>query len=584
MDDAMETVDQYVFRWDAANPSGGTGFGAVAWSGDHHTARGIQRSLGSTLEVAGENAVPGLVRVERNDRVLLGRRTLGRDPGGRAGTICHALVGRKDGLSTVRCLALHAWRWQRADVPVEIVRGSLPAVPLDLLTLGRDEELDRLADELREPATVRALVALTAEVLRDPDRRFSVLDPSAGREPHALLLGLWRVFGSLLENHPLGWSFATHDTDDAKPLRFVFLTTWPAHPPSNDQHLRLDPWKPRAGRTDRADAVATELVAWILEAVPGTVNRTLARHVPREHPGRGKRTWLLEAAERALRRDSPTPRRGPSPPPSPSPRTEARPPTYTPPPAPNPAPAPTPTRPPASPPAGTWLGFEGAQRAVAGTPPDDHEAEELLEAVRVMDGSDPGLPALLARIQDRQPRWPQSLRLHYCWTLLNRRLLLHAWLGDTDSERATAVAKLYQQAVRPFAEEPDVSDKLTEVLLEERRLSREHPAARAALTHIVHDGTGLPSEHLSELLAHIWSEEPPRTSSPPPMTGWDDRPIPPTPEPPPPNPRPHPHARVTQTNRRWGASKLESPEKVMVAIGSGVVFLFILLFTLLLTR
>ncbi|WP_158920416.1 hypothetical protein [Streptomyces sp. NBRC 109706] len=553
MDDAMETVDQYVFRWDAENSAGGTGFGVVAWSGERSDAADVQRALASTLDVAGENTIPGLVRIERGHRVLLGRRTLGLDPGGRAGTVCHALVGHRSVLPPITCLALHDWRWQQDELPVETVRGGLPPVPTEPLTHGRDEELFRLTDELREPTALRTLVALTAEVLRDPNRRFSVLDLSGGREPHTVLLGLWRLFGPLLGGQPLGWSFATHDSDYAKRLRFTFLTAWPTHPSSNERHVRVDPRKQTG---DRAEQLARVLVDLSLaEEGGGNVSRTLERRAPQEETRRNRKDWLLRTAERALSR-TPQPVQRSSPPRRTQPTPEPRPQAAA---GPGPQAAAGPT--------------EGA------APSADLRALRLIRAVRESDFSDPSLRDLIAPIAAEHPHWSRDLQLRYCHVLLEHRLFLRAGLADTEERSAVEVARLYRQAVKPFADERQVAATLATILPEETERTRSHPIARPALDHILKDGAGV-SEAVWYQILKVWHpEEPPRPPRPPapptpspPRTSWDQPPSHPAPT----------HPTTTHRDRRPWLPEVTGVGMVGAAIVACLVTILVL--TILATR
>jgi hypothetical protein len=530
--DAVETVEQLVFRWNAQNRSGATGFGAVAWSGKRDTAENILRTVGPTLEVAGENAVPGLVRMEGKNSVLLGRRTLGRDPGGRAGTICHALLGPKAKLTPPRCLALHAWRWQEDDLPIDTVQERLRPVPYELLTAQLPEEWDRLTDAIRDPGVAQTLVAVTAEVLRNPNRRFSVLDRSDGHDPYAVLWGLYGMFGHLLEDHPLGWSFATHDTDDTKPLRFTFLPDWTAHPSGGKRRVRVDP---EQRQENQPEQIAKELVERHLNAAePETVRKALSKYAPRKDSRDGRSDWLLRTAERALSR--------------------------------------IPAAPP-EPPEPSYVEHPEA------------EAEALLSALRLMDDEDQALPGLLNGIEARHSNWSRDLRLRFCRTLLDRRLFLRAWLADTEGERATAVAGLYRWAVRPFAGDPEVAVRLRNILPEELESSRGHPAARAALLQIIQQNPGFPDETWSELVLTALREEPSRRPSPSPSPPVEPtRPLPTAPAPkrawyPEPPPR-EPSGRDPEERRRVTRDPVDAnlwPERIAIGLIAFVVVVVILL-------
>ncbi|TDC18537.1 hypothetical protein E1265_25090, partial [Streptomyces sp. 8K308] len=443
-----DTVDQLVFRWDADNPTGSTGFGLVAWSGDRDRAERVQHAVGPRLQVAGEPAAPGLVRVlgRSGNSVLLGHRTPGLDPAGRPGTVCHALEGPAEHLTTAACLALHAWTWQRDPLPLDRVRGPLAAVPVTDLTAGREENLLRLTRASREPRVTGTLAAVVAEVLRNPNRRFALLDRSEGRDPFAVLWGLHGIFGELLAGQPLGWSFATHDTDDATRLRFVFLPDWPAHASADGSRVRLDPERRRG---DLADELADRLTRWHLTpAEPGFDGKgtTVAAALRAASPPPGRRAddgWLLRSAERALGRDSrPGPRPGPGP------------------------------------------------REVPRRPADD----ELLRALGRRDTPAEDLPTLLAEADARLDGWPASRQERFCVLVLERRLFLaHLAAGEPD-DRAAQVTRLYRRAVRRFASEPWAADRLRTLLPQLWLASDTSPAAREVLREILGDRPGLPED------------------------------------------------------------------------------------------
>ncbi|MBT2395425.1 hypothetical protein J7E89_05435, partial [Streptomyces sp. ISL-100] len=162
-------MDQVVLRRDADNLSGTTGFGSVAWSIRPDEADGFFRRFGPLLRATGGAARPGLVRLEHRGRTVLLRRVPWRDPGGRASTVCHALMGSSDILDAETCLGLHAWSWSQDGPPMEEARGRLDQVRASTLIASA---LDG------QPALTAGLPA--AELLLHPERRMSLLEPEGG--------------------------------------------------------------------------------------------------------------------------------------------------------------------------------------------------------------------------------------------------------------------------------------------------------------------------------------------------------------------------------------------------------------------
>jgi hypothetical protein len=297
-------ADQLVFRWDADNRSGNTGFGLVAWSCDPEQAEKVFRAVARKLQVAGDEVAPGLVRIvagRTKESVLLVRRVLGHDPGGRPGTVCHALLGSTRILDVETCLGLHRWSWDGSDLPLNEVRGGLDPVPAGTLLQASMPECDDLSRF--RPEVARPLIAATAEVLRHPGSRYTFLDRTGGEFPYRILWGLHGILGELRATHPLGWSFATHDTDDSEKLRFVFVPRWPASASHDERRVRTDLEQPCE---DRALILATELVKHHLEwsrhggdgpsRVP-TALAAAAGELGRLEPGDA----LLDAAEHAVK-------------------------------------------------------------------------------------------------------------------------------------------------------------------------------------------------------------------------------------------------------------------------------------------
>ncbi|WP_314174751.1 hypothetical protein [Streptomyces winkii] len=310
-------ADQLVFRWDADNRSGNTGFGLVAWSNDPERAEKVFRGVARKLQVSGDEVAPGLVRIvdRTGESVLLVRRVLGHDPGGRPGTVCHALLGSNASLGVETCIGLHRWSWEGSDLPLNEVRGRLDPVPAKALlqaSMPQCEDLSRFLPQVAEE-----LSAATAEVLRHPGSRYTFLDRTGGEFPFLILWGLRGILGELRATHPLGWSFASHDTDDSEKFRFVFVPRWPASAAHDERRVRTDLQQPR---DDRALMLATELVNHHLEwsgrggeglrRVPATLAEA-AGELGRLESGDA----LLAAAERAVKHLGPAVR-----PPGPGPR------------------------------------------------------------------------------------------------------------------------------------------------------------------------------------------------------------------------------------------------------------------------
>jgi hypothetical protein len=303
MTQGQTCANQLVFRWDAENRSGNTGFGLVAWSCDPEQAEKVFRAVARKLQVAGDEAAPGLVRIlgRSGESVLLVRRVLGHDPGGRPGTVCHALLGSNRTLDVQTCLGLHRWSWTGSDVPLNEVRGHLDPVPTRVLLQASMQQCDDLSRFL--PDVRRPLSAATAEVLRHPGSRYTFLDRTGGEFPYRVLWGLHGIFGGLRAAHPLGWSFATHDTDDSEDFRFVFVPRWPASASHDECRVRTDLDQPYE---DRASTLAAELVGHHLEwsryggdgpsPVPAALSAATAG-LERLEPGDA----LLAAAERAVK-------------------------------------------------------------------------------------------------------------------------------------------------------------------------------------------------------------------------------------------------------------------------------------------
>ncbi|MEV5596699.1 hypothetical protein [Streptomyces sp. NPDC052496] len=289
-------VHQIVFRWDADLAVGGAGVGPVAWSGNRAGLEPIYRKVASLLSVPGDKARENLARVElrgepgHESSVLLIRRIPDQDRGGRPSTTSHALLGSASVLTPARCLGLHAWRWDGSDINLREAEGrSLECVPAQVLRAATEPEAPALTE--RAGLFAGELTAVLTERLRAPRRRLSVLDHTDGDGPVHVLWALWNLAGRALP----GWSFATHDTRDARPFRYVFVPEWPVSATRDQQLTRLDPARPgrggdgRDGRVpdhgDQAGEAAARLAEHYLEirhdpgALRGTRDALAERHV-----------------------------------------------------------------------------------------------------------------------------------------------------------------------------------------------------------------------------------------------------------------------------------------------------------------
>ncbi|MFB7369323.1 hypothetical protein ACFC0D_05720 [Streptomyces sp. NPDC056222] len=280
-------VDQIVFRWDSENVSGSTGFGPVAWSAPHEEVETLFGIFGALLRASGEETRPALLRLHQRAGVLLIRRTPWTDPGGRSSVICHALVGSAELLDPATCLGLHGWNWEGAALPLAEVRGPLPVVPA--------RALERASGPIALQEVESELVGTTAELLRNPKARFTLLD-ERGDTACPVLWGLHGMFGGLLPDRR--WTFASHDTVELPALRFVFVGKWAGAASRNTDRRRVDP-RERLG--DRAEEIATRLVhhhLWSLSEADARKTASVADAL-RAVPGSEDRP-LLETAERAL--------------------------------------------------------------------------------------------------------------------------------------------------------------------------------------------------------------------------------------------------------------------------------------------
>ncbi|OII66006.1 hypothetical protein BJP40_14900, partial [Streptomyces sp. CC53] len=488
-------VDQVVFRWDTENLSGTTGFGPVACSCPPERADDLFRRTGALLRGTGEVTAPALLRLERADEVLLVRRAPWRDAGGRASTLCHALLGPAAVLDPATCLGLHHWSWQGTDLPLADVRGRLPRVAEAPLVAAADEGLRALTAAL--PRVRHELTGAVAEFLRHPTASFTLLDPR-GDAACPVLWGLHGIFGGQAVR---GWTFATHDTDETDRLRFVFVSRWSGAAAAAGNRRRTDPAE-RCG--DRAETVAETLVRHQLRA-EYAVGEALQRVA-----SRARGMPLLAQAEAAL----PLLRPAPQAPPAEPVRTV---------PPERPAPAgdrsPLGRRPDAARGGGPRRGPErGDVRAALDDPHAPHAAEtlsrasddELVRALRLGARHD-GLALVVREAAARWPGWGREQRTALCAVVLRMELFVTERAGPgphpDDAVRAADAAALYEWAVRPLLGDPDLAAEVT--LLLPRLFTSPHGAARAAVRHITDaPSPGLPETAWQALLKAARSRRP----------------------------------------------------------------------------
>ncbi|MFI1951391.1 hypothetical protein ACH437_06015 [Streptomyces xinghaiensis] len=296
-------VDQIVFRWDAGNTLGTTGFGPVAWSCGRETAEEFFRRAAALLRSTAAETVPALIRLEQGGQAMLVHRSPWPAPEGRrSSTVCHALLGPPGILDADLCLGLGRWSWAGSGLPLGDVRGSLEAVHQSALRPSAEDGQRTLQAGL--PDVAETLTAVAAEFLRDPGQGFTVLDRAGGDSARRVLWGLHGLFSGVRSG---GWTFATHDTAEDPAIRFLFVRSWPGTVSQGTDRIRMDP-RERLG--DRAERVAAELVDHYLRRVEEgegheyEVAKALAAAAgdpgPRGPAGAGSGRVLLASAERAL--------------------------------------------------------------------------------------------------------------------------------------------------------------------------------------------------------------------------------------------------------------------------------------------
>ncbi|MFE2494101.1 hypothetical protein [Streptomyces scopuliridis] len=228
------SVHQVVFRWDGNQGRQGTGMTAVAHSCPAERAEELGRELGPLLWVSG-TAAPrqSVVRtLSRDGDVMLVQRWPTTDRGGRPSTVSHVLIGDPRTLKTRQCLGLAYGGWGSRE-SAEKAAGRLRAVECAELDSVARKRLPGMRQQL--PAVRNALILVTAEWLRDPAQRVSLLvdqlltddeKPPGWPDQDAVplvYLGLFMLFGSWLGQE---WTFATYDTVDTHQLRLTCVPRW----------------------------------------------------------------------------------------------------------------------------------------------------------------------------------------------------------------------------------------------------------------------------------------------------------------------------------------------------------------------
>ncbi|MFE0462034.1 hypothetical protein ACFW1A_22580 [Kitasatospora sp. NPDC058965] len=259
----QDRLDQLVVRWLAeGREADGRGLSAAASSCDPARTDRLLRELAPLLRVEGGEHRPSLVRVTTGvpGEVAVIRRWPVLDSTQRPNTLSHALVGPAGKLSVPFCLMLDDW-FAAARPEAEQRLGQVHPVLRDQLLPYADDAFARTAAAL--PTVREALVAAAAELLRVPHCELSLLRsalPAAEQPDPAtpLLLGLVRIFGSLLERH---WTFATYDTRDTHGLMLTVVPEWLLGTVRDGPVHRVDPLRPV---DDEAQRMAEELTERLL--------------------------------------------------------------------------------------------------------------------------------------------------------------------------------------------------------------------------------------------------------------------------------------------------------------------------------
>ncbi|MFD0039169.1 hypothetical protein ACFVIZ_16190 [Streptomyces anulatus] len=272
-------LDQVVFRWDGNQGRSSTGMAAVAHSCSAERAESLRRELGPLLWVPGPGPAPRPSSVRVSSRAVgtvLLQRWPTLDRGGRPSTACHAVFGDADALTPLHCLGLGGSAWSDHAV-AETAAGGLPTLDAARLRATAAERLRDMFDAL--PTVKKPLMVVTAEWLRDPARRLSLLAedhelPGWPRQNKAplLYLGLLSVFGDWFGQE---WSYATYDTVDTHPLRLTCVPEWSSQAAGARSLARIRLRLPAQG--DVETAAAKEMVEYVLDrpgAAPGVPHLT----------------------------------------------------------------------------------------------------------------------------------------------------------------------------------------------------------------------------------------------------------------------------------------------------------------------
>ncbi|OCC11610.1 hypothetical protein [Streptomyces sp. PTY087I2] len=274
-----DRLDQVVFRWDGNQGRSSTGMAAVAHSCSAERAESLRYELGPLLWVPGHGPEPrpSSVRVpSRTGGTVLLQRWPTLDRGGRPSTACHAVFGDPDTLTPLHCLGLGGSAWSDRAV-AKTVSGTLPPLDGAVLRATATERLRTMTHEL--PAVKKPLMVVTAEWLRDPSRRLSLLAeehelpgwPRLNTAP-LLYLGLLSVFGDWFGTE---WSYATYDTVDTHPLRLTCVPRWTSQAAGARSLARIRLRLPAEGDVEMA--AAKEMVEYVLDrpdAPPGVPHLT----------------------------------------------------------------------------------------------------------------------------------------------------------------------------------------------------------------------------------------------------------------------------------------------------------------------
>ncbi|TXS35392.1 hypothetical protein EAO77_36820, partial [Streptomyces sp. t39] len=266
--DRAGSVDQVVFRWGGNQGRQATGMTAVAHSCPPRRADELGLELGPLLWVTGsDDPRPSVVRtVSQDNQVMLVQRWPTTDPSGRPSTVSHVLTGSGRILDPRTCLSLAYGGWGERS-KAEQASGRKDTVPAGSLQKVALRHLTEMGQRL--PEVEQALVLVTAEWLRDPRKRVSLLadgTPAPGWPGRAdaplVYYGLFLLFHDWL---PGRWTFATYDTVDSHPLRLTCVPRWESGEGAAGSLARV-----AAGPASDAPAheLATRLVARLLSHGP----------------------------------------------------------------------------------------------------------------------------------------------------------------------------------------------------------------------------------------------------------------------------------------------------------------------------